>query len=148
MLIWCSRNVYYYYYYYQSWKLFFRFIFFWKQWYIFFQDYLTQWFSNIVMYIYIINNKKCMKINLSNFCFVNCKCKLYFGLDCYLCHIYIKKKKKKTVLVLGWYMTVEASRGEQNSYAALQSPAMKEASNECLFEFYYHMFGEGKTRCL
>lgn len=45
-------------------------------------------------------------------------------------------------------MTVEASRGEQNSYAALQSPAMKEASNDCLFEFYYHMFGEGKTRCL
>ncbi|TRY97688.1 hypothetical protein DNTS_035488 [Danionella cerebrum] len=28
-------------------------------------------------------------------------------------------------------------------YAALQSPAMKEASSECLLEFYYHMFGEG-----
>lgn len=42
-------------------------------------------------------------------------------------------------------MAVEASRGDQNSYAALQSPAMKEASNECLLEFYYHMFGEGKT---
>ncbi|XP_056333186.1 MAM and LDL-receptor class A domain-containing protein 1 isoform X2 [Danio aesculapii] len=44
---------------------------------------------------------------------------------------------------LGWYMAVEASHGDQNSYAALQSPAMKEASNECLLEFYYHMFGEG-----
>ncbi|KAA0719308.1 LDL-receptor class A domain-containing protein 1 Skeletal organic matrix MAM and [Triplophysa tibetana] len=44
---------------------------------------------------------------------------------------------------LGWYMTVEASHGDHNSYAALQSPAMKDASNECLFEFYYHMFGEG-----
>ncbi|KAL1280451.1 hypothetical protein QQF64_015051 [Cirrhinus molitorella] len=44
---------------------------------------------------------------------------------------------------LGWYMAVEASHGEHNSYAALQSPAMKEASNECLLEFYYHMFGEG-----
>ncbi|KAL0200886.1 hypothetical protein M9458_004073, partial [Cirrhinus mrigala] len=40
-------------------------------------------------------------------------------------------------------MAVEASHGEHNSYAALQSPAMKEASNECLLEFYYHMFGEG-----
>lgn len=44
---------------------------------------------------------------------------------------------------LGWYMAVEASHGDHNSYAALQSTAMKEASNECLFEFYYHMFGEG-----
>jgi len=43
-------------------------------------------------------------------------------------------------------MAVEASHGDQNSYAALQSPAMKEASNECLLEFYYHMFGEGKTK--
>lgn len=50
--------------------------------------------------------------------------------------------------IIGWYMAVEASHGDQNSYAALQSPAMKEASNECLLEFYYHMFGEGKTRCL
>lgn len=60
----------------------------------------------------------------------------------------VSYKKKNHLLVIGWYVTVEASRGEQNSYAALQSPAMKEASNECLFEFYYHMFGEGKTRCL
>ncbi|XP_073714301.1 apical endosomal glycoprotein [Misgurnus anguillicaudatus] len=44
---------------------------------------------------------------------------------------------------LGWYMAVEASHGDHNSYAALQSPVMKEASNECLLEFYYHMFGEG-----
>lgn len=50
------------------------------------------------------------------------------------------------MLLLGWYMTVEASHGDQNSYAALQSTGMKDASNECLFEFYYHMFGEGKHR--
>lgn len=50
------------------------------------------------------------------------------------------------LLLLGWYMAVEASHGDHNSYAALQSPAMKEASNECLLEFYYHMFGEGKPR--
>ncbi|KTF88459.1 hypothetical protein cypCar_00023854 [Cyprinus carpio] len=41
---------------------------------------------------------------------------------------------------LVWYMTVEASHGEQNSCAALQSPAMKEASNECLLEFYCHVW--------
>ncbi|KAI4891478.1 hypothetical protein NFI96_023830, partial [Prochilodus magdalenae] len=44
---------------------------------------------------------------------------------------------------LGWYMAVEASHGDQNSYAALQSPAMKQASTECVLEFYYHMYGEG-----
>ncbi|XP_037401783.1 MAM and LDL-receptor class A domain-containing protein 1 isoform X2 [Pygocentrus nattereri] len=44
---------------------------------------------------------------------------------------------------LGWYMAVEASRGDQNSYAALQSQPMKEASTECVLEFYYHMYGEG-----
>ncbi|XP_058250824.1 MAM and LDL-receptor class A domain-containing protein 1 [Hemibagrus wyckioides] len=44
---------------------------------------------------------------------------------------------------LGWYMAVEASNGDQNSYAALQSPAMRQASTECVLEFYYHMYGEG-----
>ncbi|XP_034159304.2 MAM and LDL-receptor class A domain-containing protein 1 isoform X1 [Pangasianodon hypophthalmus] len=44
---------------------------------------------------------------------------------------------------LGWYMAVDASNGEQNSYAALQSPAMRQASTECMLEFYYHMNGEG-----
>ncbi|MCJ8731789.1 hypothetical protein PDJAM_G00203590 [Pangasius djambal] len=44
---------------------------------------------------------------------------------------------------LGWYMAVDASNGEQNSYAALQSPAMRQASTECMLEFYYHMYGEG-----
>ncbi|KAG9273992.1 MAM and LDL-receptor class A domain-containing protein 2-like [Astyanax mexicanus] len=44
---------------------------------------------------------------------------------------------------LGWYMAVEASHGDQNSYAALQSPAMKQAGAECVLEFYYHMYGEG-----
>ncbi|XP_053484115.1 MAM and LDL-receptor class A domain-containing protein 2 isoform X3 [Ictalurus furcatus] len=44
---------------------------------------------------------------------------------------------------LGWYMAVEASNGDQNSYAALQSPAMRQASTECVLEFYYHMYGQG-----
>ncbi|XP_028831423.1 MAM and LDL-receptor class A domain-containing protein 1 [Denticeps clupeoides] len=44
---------------------------------------------------------------------------------------------------LGWYMAVEADHGEHNSYAALQSPAFDQASVDCGFEFYYHMFGEG-----
>ncbi|XP_060775052.1 uncharacterized protein plxdc2a [Neoarius graeffei] len=43
----------------------------------------------------------------------------------------------------GWYMAVEASNGDQNSYAALQSPAMRQASTECVLKFYYHMYGEG-----
>lgn len=41
-------------------------------------------------------------------------------------------------------MAVEANNGDQNSYAALQSPAMRQASTECMLEFYYHMYGEGK----
>ncbi|MBN3307353.1 MLRP2 protein, partial [Amia calva] len=44
---------------------------------------------------------------------------------------------------LGWYMAVDADNGDRNSYAALQSPAMKQASAECLLEFYYHMHGIG-----
>ncbi|XP_072544730.1 apical endosomal glycoprotein [Salminus brasiliensis] len=44
---------------------------------------------------------------------------------------------------LGWYMAVEASFGDQNSYAGLQSPAMRQASSDCVLEFYYHMYGEG-----
>uniref|UniRef100_W5MY12 MAM domain-containing protein n=1 Tax=Lepisosteus oculatus TaxID=7918 RepID=W5MY12_LEPOC len=44
---------------------------------------------------------------------------------------------------LGWYMAVEADRGDRNSYAVLQSPGMKQASTECLMEFYYHMYGAG-----
>ncbi|KAI5627922.1 MAM and LDL-receptor class A domain-containing protein 1 [Silurus asotus] len=43
----------------------------------------------------------------------------------------------------GWYMAVDASNGDQNSYAALQSPAMRQASTECVLEFYYHMYGKG-----
>lgn len=49
------------------------------------------------------------------------------------------------VLLLGWYMAVEASDGEHNSYAVLQSPAMQQASANCTFQFYYHMYGEGKA---
>ncbi|XP_031666604.1 MAM and LDL-receptor class A domain-containing protein 2 [Oncorhynchus kisutch] len=44
---------------------------------------------------------------------------------------------------LGWYMAVESSRGDVNSFAALQSPTMKQASAVCLLEFYYHMYGTG-----
>ncbi|KAK1787196.1 hypothetical protein P4O66_017048 [Electrophorus voltai] len=44
---------------------------------------------------------------------------------------------------LGWYMAVEASLGEQNSYAALQSVTMRQASTECVLEFYHHMYGQG-----
>lgn len=45
-------------------------------------------------------------------------------------------------------MAVEASNGDQNSYAALQSPAMRQASTECVLEFYYHMYGEGKINTI
>lgn len=41
-------------------------------------------------------------------------------------------------------MAVEANTGDQNSYAALQSPVMRQASTACVLEFYYHMYGEGK----
>lgn len=44
-------------------------------------------------------------------------------------------------------MAVAASNGDQNSYAALQSPAMRQASTECVLEFYYHMYGEGEIKC-
>ncbi|KAK1172074.1 MAM and LDL-receptor class A domain-containing protein 2-like isoform X2 [Acipenser oxyrinchus oxyrinchus] len=44
---------------------------------------------------------------------------------------------------LGWYMAVEANDGDRYSYAVLQSPSMKQASSECLMEFYYHMYGTG-----
>uniref|UniRef100_A0AAY5KAR3 MAM domain-containing protein n=2 Tax=Esox lucius TaxID=8010 RepID=A0AAY5KAR3_ESOLU len=44
---------------------------------------------------------------------------------------------------LGWYMLVESSRGDVNDFAKLQSPFMKQASAECLLEFYYHMNGKG-----
>lgn len=43
-------------------------------------------------------------------------------------------------------MAVDVGNGDQNSYAALQSPAMRQASTECVLEFYYHMYGEGKKR--
>lgn len=45
-------------------------------------------------------------------------------------------------------MAVEASNGDQNSYAALQSPAMRQASTECVLEFYYHMYGQGKINAI
>lgn len=41
-------------------------------------------------------------------------------------------------------MAVESSRGDVDSFAALQSPTMKQASAVCLLEFYYHMYGTGK----
>ncbi|KAJ8011341.1 hypothetical protein DPEC_G00057130 [Dallia pectoralis] len=44
---------------------------------------------------------------------------------------------------LGYYMLVEFSRGDVNDLAKLQSPLMKQASAECLLEFYYHMYGTG-----
>ncbi|KAL2097653.1 hypothetical protein ACEWY4_006860 [Coilia grayii] len=44
---------------------------------------------------------------------------------------------------LGWYMAVEASDGQHNSYAVFQSTAMGQASADCTFHFYYHMYGEG-----
>lgn len=41
-------------------------------------------------------------------------------------------------------MEVDASQGNVNSFAALWSPAMKEASSQCELEFYYHMYGKGR----
>lgn len=49
------------------------------------------------------------------------------------------------VLLLGWYMVVDASDGDLNSYAAFQSPAMMQSGAECVLEFHYHMYGKGKT---
>lgn len=43
----------------------------------------------------------------------------------------------------GWYMAVESYNGDQMSPAALQSPAMKQASSTCTLHFYYNMYGEG-----
>ncbi|CAL8320128.1 unnamed protein product, partial [Arctogadus glacialis] len=43
---------------------------------------------------------------------------------------------------LGWYMAVEADKGEENSFATLQSPAMNQASTDCTLHFYYHMYGK------
>ncbi|XP_072220292.1 MAM and LDL-receptor class A domain-containing protein 1 [Leuresthes tenuis] len=43
---------------------------------------------------------------------------------------------------LGWYMAVEAQRGEQMSPAALQSPIMEQASTTCTLHFFYNMYGE------
>lgn len=43
---------------------------------------------------------------------------------------------------LGWYMAVESNMGDQMSPAALQSPAMKQASSTCTLHFYYNMYGE------
>ncbi|XP_014854147.1 PREDICTED: MAM and LDL-receptor class A domain-containing protein 2-like [Poecilia mexicana] len=43
---------------------------------------------------------------------------------------------------LGWYMGLEADRGEEMSPAALQSPIMKEASSTCTLHFYFNMHGE------
>lgn len=45
-------------------------------------------------------------------------------------------------------MAVEANNGDQNSYAALQSPAMRQASAECVLVFFYHMYGEGKINAI
>ncbi|MED6241113.1 hypothetical protein ATANTOWER_028659 [Ataeniobius toweri] len=43
---------------------------------------------------------------------------------------------------LGWYMGLEADRGEEMSPAALQSPILKQASSTCTLHFYYNMYGE------
>ncbi|XP_062284207.1 MAM and LDL-receptor class A domain-containing protein 1 [Scomber scombrus] len=43
---------------------------------------------------------------------------------------------------LGWYMAVESYNGDQMSPAALQSPAMKQASSTCTLHFHYNMYGE------
>ncbi|KAM4557404.1 apical endosomal glycoprotein [Fundulus diaphanus] len=43
---------------------------------------------------------------------------------------------------LGWYMGLEADRGEEISPAVLQSPIMKQASSTCTLHFYYNMYGE------
>ncbi|KAM4729149.1 apical endosomal glycoprotein [Anableps anableps] len=42
----------------------------------------------------------------------------------------------------GWYMGLEADRGEEMSPAVMQSPFMKEASSTCTLHFYYNMYGE------
>ncbi|XP_058498690.1 MAM and LDL-receptor class A domain-containing protein 2 isoform X1 [Solea solea] len=43
---------------------------------------------------------------------------------------------------LGWYMAVEPDRGDQISPAALQSPAMKDASATCALHFFYNLYGD------
>ncbi|KAK5602804.1 hypothetical protein CRENBAI_025076 [Crenichthys baileyi] len=43
---------------------------------------------------------------------------------------------------LGWYMGLEADRGEEMSPATLQSPILKQASSTCTLHFYYNMYGE------
>ncbi|MEQ2262193.1 hypothetical protein XENORESO_000720, partial [Xenotaenia resolanae] len=43
---------------------------------------------------------------------------------------------------LGWYMGLEADRGEEMSPAALQSSILKQASSTCTLHFYYNMYGE------
>ncbi|KAF7222228.1 MAM and LDL-receptor class A domain-containing protein 1-like [Nothobranchius furzeri] len=43
---------------------------------------------------------------------------------------------------LGWFVAVEADRGEEMSPAALQSPMMQQASSTCTLHFYYNMNGE------
>ncbi|XP_035993676.1 MAM and LDL-receptor class A domain-containing protein 1 [Fundulus heteroclitus] len=43
---------------------------------------------------------------------------------------------------LGWYMGLEADRGEEISPAVLQSPIMTQASSTCTLHFYYNMYGE------
>ena len=40
-------------------------------------------------------------------------------------------------------MVVEADKGEENSFATLQSPSMHQSSADCTLHFYYHMYGKG-----
>ncbi|XP_015227028.1 PREDICTED: MAM and LDL-receptor class A domain-containing protein 1-like [Cyprinodon variegatus] len=42
---------------------------------------------------------------------------------------------------LGWYMGLEADRGEEISPATLQSLEMKQASSTCTLHFYYNIYG-------
>lgn len=47
------------------------------------------------------------------------------------------------MVLLGWYMAVEADRGEEMTSAALQSPVVEQASAPCTLHFYYNMYGDG-----
>ncbi|WAR02785.1 MLRP2-like protein [Mya arenaria] len=41
----------------------------------------------------------------------------------------------------GFYMYVDASNGQSNALATLQTPILQQASSTCQFTFWYHMYG-------
>lgn len=43
---------------------------------------------------------------------------------------------------LGWYMALDADRGEEMTSAVLQSPVVEQASAPCTLHFYYNMCGD------